>query len=113
MLWLILILPGLIAAYLIFIRPWLKALPALKGFYGEADTIWQKLWAVCGKSLTLLWSYVLMALGGIWSQIDSIAATLGDPDFTQQVTQFVGADPKVIGMFAMIVSGVTIAARLR
>lgn len=110
---LILILPGVIFSYVVFLRPWLKALPALKGFYAAADTFWQKAWAVCGNSLTMLWSYVLMAFGGIWSQIDTLAATLGDPNFKQQVTSLLGTDPKAIGYFAMTVSAVTIAARLR
>lgn len=109
----ILIVPGLVAAYLIFIRPWLKALPALKGFYEEADTVWQKVWALCGNSITMLWSYILMAMGTIWSQIDTLASTLGDPNFKQQVTSLIGADPKAIGYFAMMVSAVTIASRLR
>lgn len=113
MLYLLLILPGLIAAYWIFLRPVLKALPALKGFYAEADTIWQKVWAVCGKSLTMLWSYFLMAAGTVWTQIGDIAAVLGDPNFKEQVSPIFGADPKVLGYFAMAVSAVTIAARLR
>lgn len=109
----ILIAPGLVAAYVLFVRPWLRALPAFKSFYAEADTVWQKVWAVCGKSVTMAWSYALAALGAIWSQIDTIATTFGDPNFKQQVTELIGADPKAIGYFAMVVSAVTIAARLR
>lgn len=110
---LFLILPGLLAAYLILLRPVLKALPALKGFYTEADTFWQKAWALCGNSLTMVWSYFLMVAGGLLNQVDNIAATLGDPNFKQQVAQIIGADPKALGYFAMVVSAVTIAARLR
>jgi hypothetical protein len=107
------ILPGLIAAYLILLRPVLKAMPALKAFYAKADTFRQKAWALCGNSLTVAWSYSLMIAGGILNQIDPIAATLGDPDFKQQVAEILHSDPKALGYFAMAVSTVTIAARLR
>jgi hypothetical protein len=110
---LLLILPGLIAAYLIFLRPVLKALPALKGFYTEADTFRQKAWALCGNSLTVAWSYFLMIAGGILNQIDPIAAALGDADFRQQVAEVLNSDPRALGYFAMTVSALTIAARLR
>src|SRR4051812_39012484 len=108
---LLLILPGLIAAYLILLRPVLKAMPALTEFYTEADTLWQKAWALCGKSLTVAWSYSLLLAGGILNQIDPIAATLGDPNFKQQVADALHSDPKALGYFAMTVSAVTIAAR--
>lgn len=108
-----LILPGLLAAYFIFLRPVLKAMPALKGFYAEADGFWAKAWVVCGKSITMAWSYFLMAAGGLLNQVDNIATTLGDPNFKQQVAEVLRADPKMLGYFAMVVSAVTIAARLR
>ena len=110
---LLLVLPGLIAAYLTFLRPVLKALPALKGFYAEADTFWQKAWALCGNSLTVAWSYALLVAGGILNQIDPIAAILGDPNFREQIADVLHSDPKALGYFAMTVSAVTIAARLR
>lgn len=112
MLW-ILIVPGLIVSYFMFLRPILQAVPALRKFYAEADTIWQKVWAVCGKSLTMVWSYFLMLVGGLLDQLDNIAATMGDAGFKQQVSDFLHADPKALGYFAMAVSAVTIAARLR
>lgn len=110
---LLLILPGLFAAYFMFLRPRLHALPAFKQFYAEADGFWAKVWAICGKSLTLAWSYVILLSGALLNQLDSIAATLGDPNFKQQVGDFLHSDPKYLGYFAMVVSGFTIAARLR
>lgn len=110
---LILILPGVLVFYVLFLRKELSALPALKAFYAEADGFWAKVWAICGKSLTMAWSYFLLGIGGILNQLDGIAATLGDPNFKQQVTDFLHADPKYLGYFAMIVSGFTIAARLK
>lgn len=110
---LLLIAPGLIALYFLFLRKELSAFPAFKSFYAEADGFWAKVWAICGKSITMAWSYLLAAIGAGLNQLDNIAATLGDPNFKQQVTDFLHADPKYLGYFAMVVSGFTIAARLK
>lgn len=112
MIWL-LILPGLLAAYFMFLRPRLKAYPAFKAFFDEADGFWAKVWAICGNSLTMAWSYFLAFIGLVLNQLDTIAATLGDPNFKQQVGDFLHSDPKYLGYFAMVVSGFTIASRLR
>lgn len=109
----ILIAPGVIAFYLMFLRSRLRALPAFQEFYAEADTFWQKVWAVCGKSVTMAWSYVLLAIGGVFGNLDNISGVVGDPSFKQQVADVIGADPKAMGYFAMFVSLVTIATRLR
>jgi len=106
------ILPGLVFAYLL-LRPVLHAVPAFKKFYSEADGFWSKAWAVCGKSVTMVWSYTLMLAGGLLNQLDNIAATLGDQGFKEQVAGVLHSDPTYLGYFAMLVSAVTIAARLR
>jgi hypothetical protein len=108
-----LIIPGLLAAYFLLVRPLLRKLPAFQKFYAEADGFWQSVWAVCGKSITMAWSYMLIGAGALLSQLDSIAATLGDPNFKAQVADFLHSDPKYLGYFAMMVSAVTIASRLR
>lgn len=108
-----LILPGLIAAYLMWGRKELAAWPAFKAFYTKADGFWAKVWAICGKSVTMAWAYFLGALGTLFNQLDSIAATLGDPNFKQQVADFLHSDPKYLGYFMMMVSAFTIAARLK
>lgn len=110
---LILILPGLVCAYFIFLRPVLKALPAFKAFYAEADTIEAKIWAVCGKSLTVAWSYFLMAVAALFNQLDNIASALGDPGFKDQVSELLQTNPKIFSYFVMGISAITLAARLR
>lgn len=110
---LLLIVPGMLAFYCLFLRKELSALPALKKFYTEADGFWAKVWAICGKSVTMAWAYFLGALGTLFNQLDSIAATLGDPNFKQQVADFLHSDPKYLGYFMMVVSAFTIAARLK
>lgn len=112
MIWL-LILPGLFAAYFIFLRPVLKAIPALKQFYTEADGFWAKVWAVCGQSVTMAWGYFLAGIGFVMQWIEPLASALGDPDIKQQVTDTLQADPKILGYVLMGISGVTLAARLR
>lgn len=109
----LLVMPGIVAIYLMFLRPRLAAYPAFKDFYVEADGFWAKVWALCGKSLTMAWSYFLGAVGFLFNQLDTIATTLGDPNFKQQVSDFLHADPKYLGYFLMVVSGFTIASRLR
>ncbi len=107
-----LIIPGLIAFYVIFLRHVLESIPAFKQFYAEADGFWAKVWALCGKSLTLAWSYVVIGVGMAVQWIDPIASALGDPDFRTQMTNAI-ADPKVIGYISMAISVITILSRLR
>ncbi len=113
MIYYLLILPGLVAAYVLLLRGLLMKIPALKKFYDEANGFWGTVWAYCGKSLTMVWSYFLMAVGGLLNQLDNIAATLGDPNFKDQVAAFLHSDPKYLGYFTMAVSVITIAARMR
>lgn len=109
----ILVIPGLLCAYFFFLRPALQAIPSFKDFYAEADGFWAKVWAVCGKSITMLWGYVLAGLGFVMQAVEPIATALGDPDIKQQVTDALGANPKLLGYVLMGISAVTLAARLR
>lgn len=113
MIWVLFIVPGLVAAYVVFARPVLKALPALKGFYAEADTFWGKVWALSGRSATVAWSFVVAASSVAFDYVDPLAALLGAPDFKNQVMTLLKDNPQYLGYFAMLVSGITIAARLR
>lgn len=113
MLYAVLTIPGLIAAYVIFVRPWLKAIPALKEFYSDADTFWGKVWALFGKSTTVVWSVLVAAAAKAFDYIDPLASLFGAPDFKDQVMTLLKDNPQYLGYFAMIVSGVTIMARLR
>ncbi len=99
-------LPGLIAAYFLFFRSILKAIPALKGFYSEADGFWAKVWAVCGRSVTMVWGYFLAGLG-------ALSAALGDPAIMAQVASILKDHPEFLGYGLMIISAITIATRLR
>jgi hypothetical protein len=112
MIWL-LILPGLVAAYFIFLRPVLKAFPALRNFYAEADGFGAKASALSWHSATVAWSYFIALIGLGMGWIEPIATALGDADIKAQVTDTLQANPKVLAYVLMGISAVTIAARLR
>lgn len=112
MIWL-LILPGLGAAYFFFLRPVLRALPALKQFYDDADGFWAKVSAIGGHSASVAWGVFLSAVGFIMQWIEPLANMLGDPDIKSQVTNTLQANPKILGYALMGISAITIAARLR
>jgi hypothetical protein len=107
------VLPGLIIGYALFLRPVLHALPQLKEFYAEADGFWQKVWAVCGRSATIIWGLVMQLIGQALQWIDPVATALGDPDLRTQITNTLQTNPKVLGYVLMVISLITIAARLR
>lgn len=109
----ILILPGLAVAYFFYLRPILRALPMFKRFYEEADGFWQTVWALVGKSATMVWSIFLQFLSWALQAIDPIANYLGDPELKQQITDALQANPQILGWILMAISFVTIAARLR
>ena len=113
MLWLIPIVPGLIVSYAMFLRPVLHKIASLNKFYTEADGFWGKAWALCDKSVTMLWGYILGGIGTALALLDPIASTLGDPNFNTQVTTFLQGNPKYLGYFTIAVSIITLAARLR
>jgi len=106
-------LPGLIVAYALFLRPVLRARRAFKVFYAEADGFWQKVWALCGKSVTLAFAYLIHALSWGLQWIDPIAAFFGDPDLRQQIADALQANPVMLGRLMMAISAITIAARVR
>lgn len=105
--------PGAVVTYWLFVRPFLRALPQLKEFYRRADGFWQTVWALCGKSLTLAWMYFIQFVGQLLTWIDPIAAAFGDPDLRATITESLGANPKVLGYVLMVISALTIVARLR
>ncbi len=110
---LILIVPGLVVAYALLLRPVLRKVPALQKFYAESDGVWAKVWALCGKSITIGWGYILGGIGSAVALIDPLANLLGAPDFKTQVATALSAHPEYMGYFTIAVSVVTIAARLR
>ena len=114
MIWIILILPGLICAYVMLLRPFMRKIPALQKFYADADGFWQTLWAYCGNSATIAAHFVLGGIGSMVALMDPIARALGDQDLKDQISSVTAhLDPKVAGGVMIAISMVTIVARLR
>jgi hypothetical protein len=113
MIYWLLILPGLVAAYLILLRPTLRGLPALAKYYRDADSFRAKFSALAGHSATLAWSYLVLLIGWLMQWLDPIASLLGDPDFKSEVTNTLQANPRILGYVLMVIAAVTIAARMR
>lgn len=110
---LILILPGLVVLYALVLRPLLHRIPALAKFYADADGFWAKVWAICGNSTTLAWSYIVGGIGSAFALLDPISSVLGDPDLKTQVANLLQSNPQVLGYVTIGISAITIAARLR
>lgn len=68
--------------------------------------------AVCLNSLTIAWGYVLAIIGGMMSVIDGIGDSLGDPSLKDQISAATG-DAKIAGRILLVISVITILARLR
>jgi len=113
MLALVFIIPCLIVTYAVLLRPWLRKIPALLAFYAEADGFWARVWAYCGKSVTVAWGYLLGGFGSAMALLDPLAKVVGDPDLKDQVTTLLQSNPKVLGYITIWISLVTIAARMR
>jgi len=107
------IVPSLVVAYVLFVRPVLRALPALKAFYDEADGFWAKVSALGGHSATIAWGYLMTAVGFAATCIEPLGNAVGDPELKNQITSMLQNNPKLLGYFMMAVSAITIAARLR
>jgi hypothetical protein len=115
MIWLLLIVPGLLAAYFLFLRSILHKIPALQKFYDEADGFWAKVWALTGKSITMMWGYFLTAVGMGFELLDKIGPLVGDPtlDLKTTVTTALQNNPALLGYALMGISMLTILARVR
>jgi len=74
--------------------------------------MWAKLKTACLHSLTIAWGYVLALVGGVMSLIDGVSDALGDPNLKEQISAAVG-DAKATGRILLVISIVTILARLR
>lgn len=109
----VLIVPGLIAAYALILRPMLSRIPAFQTFYANANGFWAKVWAWCGNSATIAWSKIVGGVGAGLALLDPISTALGDPDLKTQATNLLQSNPKVLGYFLMGVSLITIFARIR
>jgi hypothetical protein len=68
--------------------------------------------AFCLNSLTIAWGYLLALVGLMLQFIDAAGGSLGDPEFKDQIAAAIG-DPAWSGRVLLVISIVTLAARLR
>lgn len=115
MIWFIFIAPGMIVLYALVLRPLLRKIPAFQKFYDRANGFWEKVWAICGNSVTIAWSYILGGIGSAFALVDQLGTALGDPNLNmkQQVTDALKDRPELIGYVLIGISVMTIIARVR
>lgn len=104
-----------IIGYALILRPILHRIPAFQDFYAEADGFWAKVWAYCGKSVTIAWSYVLGGVGLGFSLLDKFGSAIGDPDLNlqQKVVDVLKDHPQVAGWVVFAFGLITLFARVR
>ena len=71
-----------------------------------------KIKASCLHSLTIAWGYALAIVGSVMSIVDHIGDALGDPSLKDQVSAAIG-DARIAGRVLLVISVITILARLR
>ncbi|MBR0756615.1 hypothetical protein JQ604_30935 [Bradyrhizobium jicamae] len=74
--------------------------------------MWMRIKACCLNSLTVAWGYCLAFVGVVMQGIDAIADVLGDATFKDQLAAAIG-DARTVGRILLVVSIVTIIARVR
>lgn len=104
---------GAVIGYVAFLRPVLETVPVFREMYRQESTVLGKLWAVCGRSASILWSYFLTALAALWGMIDPLAEALGDPNLRDQLLGGLKGHPAIVGYVVFGVAGVTLVARVR
>jgi hypothetical protein len=74
--------------------------------------MWVRIKACCLNSLTVAWGYCLALTGAFMQAIDAVADGLADPGLKDQISAAIG-DTKTVGRILLVVSIMTIIARLR
>lgn len=67
---------------------------------------------ICLHSMTIAWSYCVAFVGALASVVDDVADAVGDPGFKDQIGAAIG-DARMTGRILLVISIVTIIARLR
>ncbi len=104
-----------VVCYALILRPMLRGIPQFADFYAEADGFWSKVWAYCGQSATIAWSYIVGGVGLAFSLLDKIGPMIGDPELNlqQKVVDVLKDHPTVAAWALVAFSVITIATRLR
>lgn len=69
--------------------------------------------AACFRSVTIAVSYLMIAGGFALDYVDWVASLLAMPDASQSAATLLGADPKVIAVYAKVTGVIIAVSRLR
>lgn len=75
--------------------------------------MFERIKALCMRSLTMAWAYLVGLFGIVMGMVDQVATVLADPTIVQKMTETLGASPRALAAFSLIISVVTIATRTR
>lgn len=73
----------------------------------------ERIKAICLRSMTMAWAYLVGLFGIVMGMIEQVSVLLQDPTIVQKVTETLGASPRALAAFSLIISVVTIATRTR
>ena len=73
---------------------------------------YDKLWAAMKDSATIFWSKFVIILAALVAQLDNIADFFNMPELKNYINLALG-NPKTVALIMMVISSLTIVARLR
>ena len=77
----------------------------------EAGSFWQRTLKAGKDSATIVWTKVVLVVGGLVAVLDKIATLTGDPSLATQIQQYV--TPQIVSYVMMGIMAVNVWARLR
>jgi hypothetical protein len=77
----------------------------------ETGSFWQRTLKAGKDSATIVWTKVVLIVGGLVAVLDKIASLTGDPSLATQIQQYV--TPQIVSYVMMGIMAVNVWARLR
>ena len=77
----------------------------------ETGSFWQRTLKAGKDSATIVWTKVVLVVGGLVAVLDKIATLTGDPSLATQIQQYV--TPQIVSYVMMGIMAVNVWARLR
>ncbi|HLJ01456.1 MAG TPA: hypothetical protein VKT76_17225 [Bradyrhizobium sp.] len=77
----------------------------------EAGSFWQRTLKAGRDSATIVWTKVVLVVGGLVAVLDKIATLAGDPSLATQIQQY--ATPQTVSYVMIAIMFVNVWARLR
>lgn len=77
----------------------------------ESGSLWQRTLKAGKDSATIVWTKVVLVVGGLVAVLDKMATLAGDPSLAAQIQQY--ATPQIVSYAMIAIMFVNIWARLR